>query len=78
MALTLKPPELWVPPNPQPWEDEVSQPQDEKPPTHLEGSGKHTGPADPAEPQETHGLVFVSLIYHRTILSFFPKNQLPL
>ena len=59
MALTQRPPELWVPPNPQPWEDEVSQPQYEKPPTYLEGSGKHTGPADPAEPQETHGLVFV-------------------
>ena len=77
MALTLKPPEFWVPPNPQSWEDEVSQPQDEKPTTHLEGSGKHTGPADPAEPQETQGLVlFFNLSQNHFV--FFPKNQPPL
>ena len=74
MAWTLKPRELWVPPNSQPWEDEVSQPQDEKPATRLKGAGKHTGPADPAEPQETRGFVlFCFKIYHRTILSFFQK-----
>ena len=77
MALTLKPPELCVPPNPQSWEDEVSQPQYEKPPTHLNGSGKHTGPTDPAEPQETQGFVlFFNLSQNHFV--FFPKNQPPL